>query len=136
MANIEDYLDRWTEADKHITAVRDMFSNGPMTFCISEIVNCHKSLFDRFCPFKVGDRVQLAKTPKIDGSSGWAGSKHFLKKGARAFIRERGYSEGQFTFVLVFDEDSWLDLDQVIHKREGDRKGGYTFSEKIITRER
>lgn len=132
MAKIEEYLDRWAEADEHMKAVRDAFSGGPMNYCIKEVVNCHKSLFDRFCPYKVGDKVQLTKTPCTD--NGWRGSSHFLKKGAKGKVKERGYSGEQFTFLIVFDQDSWIDTDGNVHMRSKKERGGYMFNESHLKR--
>jgi hypothetical protein len=81
----------------------------------------------RLAPFKVGDRVQLAKTPNINekDSWGWMGAKHFLIKGAAATVQVREFYDASFVFGLHFDDDSWLTPEGVKHMH--DKKGLYMF---------
>lgn len=75
-----------------------------------------RALFDRFAPFKVGDRVRLRKTPEINvhDSWGWMGSKHFLVEGREGVVREVDYhvdrngNEGFFAMV-EWDNQTWID---------------------------
>jgi len=92
-----------------------------------------EGLFERFCPFRVGDRVVLSKTPIItkEKSWGWKGSKHFLKKGAAAVIREIDYCRGKFVYGLIFDNETWWDSTNKI-ARPINQKHIYTFSEDYI----
>lgn len=81
------------------------------------------------CPFKVGDRVMLTKTPDINPQTswGWMGAKHFLVQGAKATVEEREFYNGQFRFGLFFDDESWIDHRGIL--RPVDRKGLYCFGE-------
>jgi hypothetical protein len=55
---------------------------------LDQLVASYDLLMSRFAPFKVGDRVALAKTPNItqESAPGWMRSKHFLVKGAEGTV--------------------------------------------------
>jgi len=82
----------------------------------------------KLAPFKVGDRVQLAKTPDINekDSWGWMGAKHFLVAGSKATVHNREFYDARFVFGLYFDNDSWFDMNKVKH--QSDNKGLYMLS--------
>lgn len=73
------------------------------------VLNNANSLWKR-CPYKVGDKVQLNKTPEIsfEKSWGWMGGKHFLIEGAVAKVADRQFYDGQFVFGLMFDNETWI----------------------------
>jgi len=83
-------------------------------------------------PLQVKDRAILIETPVINDkeSWGWLGAKHFLIKGAMATVKEVDFYKGKFIFGLKFDDDSWIDQDNVVHKR--DKNSLYFFSEQWV----
>lgn len=87
------------------------------------------TIFDR-CPFKVGDRVQLTKTPVINEAEswGWMGFKHFLVEGALATVQARSFYKGKFRFDLCFDDESIIDsyTKEVV---KSNKKGVFVFYE-------
>lgn len=103
---------------------------GPPSYYFEKLKNQNKMLFERFCPFKMGERVQLKKTPNIPEDSGWYGSRHFLKKGSIATIRNIDTSELFFVFGLVFDKESYFDSEGKEHLAVN--KHRYTFPENDI----
>lgn len=75
-------------------------------------------LFER-APFKVGDRVRLTKTPRIDEKHSWGlmGCKHYLVEGALATVAEVDFSDGHFEAWLHFDDETWKSsIDGQLHK--------------------
>ena len=60
--------------------------------------------------FKEGDRVKLTVTPEINDKTrwGWMGHKHYLVEGAIATVKEREFYNGQFTYSVTFDDESYL----------------------------
>jgi hypothetical protein len=79
---------------------------------VSEVLSSFRSLFDRFCPYSVGDRVKLKKDCRIDDRNhGWYGCRHFLVKGAVGTVTERGYADGNFVFFIEFDRETWINRD-------------------------
>lgn len=63
--------------------------------------------------FKVGDRIQLSKTPVINEKEawGWMRSKHFLIMGAIGTVKEVDYSEnvkgeGVYIYSISFDDET------------------------------
>jgi hypothetical protein len=113
-------LIKWVEAFEKLTNARipDIKYN----------LECANSLWE-MAPFKVGDRVQLAKTPDInkETSWGWLGAKHFLIKGALATVHSRQFYDAHFIFGLYFDNDSWLTPEGVKHMRLPKDRGLYMF---------
>lgn len=109
---------------------------GSSDYYFNQLELMHSMLFDRFSPFKIGDRVRLTKTPEItqDKAWGWLGAKHFLIKGAIAEvcsvdIRKADDGSGVFTYELRFEKDSWIDQYGQLHMRLGDKRSLYSFSE-------
>lgn len=106
-----------------------------------------KALFERFAPFKPGDRVVLVETPVINEkeSWGWLGHKHYLVAGAVATVKAVDYKDDQFIAEVVFDNESWLrthGLDKnnnwvtfnppVLVPVEESKKGTFAFGEKWL----
>lgn len=75
---------------------------------IEQMVDSYISMYERFCPFEVDDRVELVEDVDTSDFSGWEPCKHFLVKGAKATVHDRGYRNGHFTFSVVFDDETWL----------------------------
>lgn len=105
----------------------DTVGRGSFDFVVDEVVDSYISMFERFCPFDIGDRVQLKEDVDVDKCSGWISSKHFLGKGAIATVKERGYADGHFTFHIMFDDESWIDNKGIEHETVD--KHTYHFSE-------
>lgn len=105
----------------------DTVGRGSFDFVIDEVVDSYISMYERFCPYDIGERVQLKEDVDTDKASGWKGSKHFLIKGAMATIKERGYANGYFTFHIMFDDESWIDSEGEEHPIVD--KHTYHFSE-------
>ena len=97
-------------ACKMMDEAGSILGGGPLSFYLREMNAAFRMCIDRFAPFKVGDRVKLAKTPTITEkeSWGWMGCKHFLVKGAKATVEEVGCGEGGFTFSMLFDDETWI----------------------------
>jgi hypothetical protein len=133
MANTPKYCEEMQTIFEKIKELDSLLTHNESNFKLTEIISCHASLFDRFCPFKVGDRVQLTKAPEISErvAYGWLGAKHFLIPGAKAIIVSRGYKGDKFTFGLEFEDETW------INTRDGsifpvERPCVYTFSEDFL----
>lgn len=86
--------------------------------------------------FKVGDQVQLTKTPEIGPhkAPGWQGSKHFLKKGSKAIIHSIEYNGhyNRYSYQLIFNDESWIDLAGFVRPIKEKDKHVYNFSENYI----
>lgn len=104
-------IDRVREGYKAIKDGMKLLDGGPLEFYMEKLTGCYDLLISRFSPFKVGDEVELAKTPIIteDKSWGWMGSRHFLKVGARGVVREVDVDGEGFTYYVAFEEDSWIE---------------------------
>lgn len=121
---IQQLYDKVTELEKAIPS-----SFG---YKLQTVIANYSSLFERFCPYQVGDKVKLTKTPVIEKNSGWYGSRHFLIEGAIATITERDYYQGKFTFFLVFDNETWIDSQGVERAVTENNRHVFGFSEDWI----
>ena len=74
---------------------------------MQQMADSYMSMFERFCPYEVGDHVELLKDVPCAG--GWLACKHFLIRGAKGTIHARGYYDGKFSFDVIFDDESWID---------------------------
>ena len=84
---------------------------------MEQMADSYISMFERFCPYKEGDEVELLKDVPCEGS-GWSSCKHFLIRGATATVHSCGYNDGKFTFDVIFDEESWIDDGGEVHPVE------------------
>jgi len=74
---------------------------------LKDLIEKYESMFNKYCPFKVGEKVVLTETPEITDTVrwGWRGYKHLLIKGAIATIKSCDYSvEKGFGFYISFKE--------------------------------
>jgi hypothetical protein len=137
MSDVERYADELVRVSKcakeFVDSVR-CACGGSFQWGIEQIAASYKSMFDRFCPYEVGDRVQLTKSPPsaLEEGSGWYPSRHFLIAGSAGEVRNRGYSDNQFIFDVVFDNESWIGDKGVVHLMELDHKHTYRISEKCL----
>jgi hypothetical protein len=114
MANTIKYVDDLNNIKAKVTELDRLLNAGELGFKLDEVLLTHASLFSRFCPYKVSDRVQLKESLDILEGHGWYHCRHFLIKGATATVKECGYRDDAFTFGLVFDDESH------IHHRTGE----------------
>ncbi len=88
----------------------DKFRGGPLPYTMDVLLAAHDLLLERFAPYKVGDRVELAGDVDVSKSPGWASSAHFLKRGAKATVEAVRVRESKkFGFDVIFDEETWVD---------------------------
>lgn len=114
MSNTLKYVNDLNNIKAKVNELDRLLNGGELGFKLNEILESYASLFNRFCPYKVGDRVQLTEDLDIPEDSGWYSSKHFLIKGAIATVKAVGYRDDLFSFGLVFDDESW------VHYRTGE----------------
>jgi hypothetical protein len=119
----------------------DKLSRGPATYYIEKVRDQIDLLFERFCPFKVGDRVQIRVAPRIDKehAPGWIGSEHFLVVGAIGTVIERDANKRGFFFQVTFDDESYIDREGKKHLILPDRRHSYNmrdFELELLAREK
>ena len=134
MSDVINYLDkmqRLTSWLKDFSDEFDSFGRGNFGFHIEHIAKTHKLLFERFSPYKIGDRVMLTKSfEKNDRNTGWHHCAHFLKKGAVGTVRARAYGEKGFTFDIEFDDESYIERTTGnVVKIKANRRHVFGFSE-------
>lgn len=62
-------------------------------------------LFDRFCPWKIGDRVVLVRAVNFENAPGWSHAQEWMQPGALGEVRERDTRNGLFTAAVRWDAD-------------------------------
>lgn len=110
MSNVEKYAGELLDFTKEIADFGKKIQSMELKFKVSEVIISYVSMFDRFCPFKEGDKVELVKNIPMDKESGWYSNRHFMIWGAKATVLERGYHDGMFTFGVMFDNETRIDL--------------------------
>ena len=132
MSNTLEYVE-YLKVVKAKTSELDNLLSNEFGFKLSQVLESYTSLFGRFCPHKIGDRIQLKETLDIPEGSGWYGSKHFLIEGAIATVRTCEYRNNSFCFGLVFDDESYVDYrsGEIKPEPEDDKHLYYLSEEKI-----
>src|SRR3990172_7328636 len=130
--NIEKCTSSIIEGFAKVKDGMDILSSGPLNWYMNEAVDMMRSLFDRFCPWKTGDRVELTTTPEIHPESGWHYSRHFLIAGARGTVESVYFHNGLFRANVIFDDESWLK--DGVPQPIWSGKHTYSFSEKQLRR--
>ena len=107
-------------------------NGGPAKYYVNKVNDQINLLFNRFCPFKEGDRVVLTKSPVIDVKTapGWVHAKHFLIEGSIGTVTSRDADAAGFRFGVVFDNDTWFDARGVERPSESDRV--FSFREDFL----
>lgn len=109
---------------------------GEYKYKLNTLVKSYTDLFDRFCPFKIGDRVRLTAAPEISKKVAWGllSYKHFLIPGAIATVSSLDFCEGLFSFGVVFDDESWISSlsGKLQHYVEPADRHAFLFSEKFL----
>jgi hypothetical protein len=78
---------------------------------LKNVLTSYCDLFERFCPYKIGDEIELIVTPEISEivAPGWLPSKHFLITGAIGQIKSVEYRNNKFVVWVTFESESWID---------------------------
>lgn len=123
--------DNIKEVEITLNGVARMFGQD-VYWAFKKMHDYKRGLFS-YAKFRVGDRVQLTRAPVISGSQswGWQGSEHFLVAGSKATVASRDWG-GEFTYAVVFDDESWKDRDGVVHPKKADERHTYCFSEDML----
>jgi len=136
MKDIESISESFRALDEYLRGYKEKMepmNDGPMEFWIKEMTLAIESMFERFCPFHVGDRVQLTKAPEMNcGNPGWHHCQHFLIKAAPGVVRRRTYHDGQFCFYVVFANESWIDSEGAINPVPPGQRSSFLFGENML----
>jgi|GEM_PF-2451748 len=133
----EEYAKTARAIKEHSEEMRKELSKYGPDYYFEKVEGYIKVLFERFAPFKKGDRVILTKTPEInkEESWGWIGSKHFLVKGAKATVCEVDYYREKFRCSVKFDDDSHINhVTQQVELTPPDRRSFYSFNEDFLVK--
>ena len=133
MSDVESYANDLKKLAKHAVEFKQKINsvcNGEFKYGVEKVIESYLSMFERFCPFKVGDRVELTKNNVIKNkSSGWYHCQHFMKKGVTATIAKRDYLDDQFCFYIIFDNETWIDGNGFENPIKDERKHHFGFGE-------
>lgn len=127
MGSVLDYVEEVRVVFTHLVKLRNAM-RYEFDYKVNRVLASYNDMFERFCPFKDGDRIYLVKAPDIDEKSGWYGSRHFLVQGATGKIVGRDYYKNKFCFSVEFDNESWID-EFGVHHLVLEPKSIYTFDE-------
>lgn len=143
MSSVEDYANNIMKAHKVVVEFTKAFEKAfgsSADWQVERVVESYLAMFNRFCPLKVGDRVKLMKTydPGKEGAPGWEHCKHFMIKNAEAVVDDRGFfissktGEALFWFDLIFDDESWIDMNGNERYYKPSERHTFRFSEKWV----
>ena len=108
MNNVKRALEHAQAGNAEYEKAASILGGGPSSYYFEKIDEYVTALFERFAPFRVGDRVALAAVPKTKGT-GWSSCAHFLISGAEGEVHSVDYRDGHFVADVMFDRETWLD---------------------------
>jgi len=116
------------EACKLLEKASDLMRGSCLQYYLDQLLQSYDLLMGTYAPFKVGDRVQLSKTPVINEKTapGWRGSEHFLVKGAAGEVAEAECVNGKFRFSILFDQETYIHPCNKVPTTP-ERRGTYSF---------
>jgi hypothetical protein len=88
-------------------------------------------LFERFAPWKPGDRVRLVREINFVNSYGWKGAEHWLKPGVVGTVHSVDAHNKRFTALVEWDNQTYLDY-RTGEALPVDRPGCYNMGENDI----
>ena len=135
MSDHSDYLHTLIAFSKAIGIAKQELTKYPESYFFEKIEGYINVLFNKYAPFRTGDRVALTQTPDIteEKSWGWLGSKHFLIKGAKGIVKSVDYDSGRgFCAQVVFDDESWIDKEG--HRQKLSSPSQYSLSEDYLVK--
>lgn len=104
------------------------------SFYLERLEDYCKTLFDRFCPFKIGSKVALTKDYPCTG--GWVGYDKMMVKGAKATVKDVDCRNGVFVAYIVFDNEFYESKDHLgnlkIYGRDEERKHTFCIDESYL----
>lgn len=128
---MKDNLDRMLDGLKSIEAGMQRIQGSQANWNIQCLVKAHELAIE-LAPFHVGDTVYLTEAPDCD--NGWAGSKHFLVKGARGTVKSVEITPDGLVYGVMFDCESYFDVYKVEHTILDKDKHLYCFKEKWLSK--
>jgi hypothetical protein len=111
---MKDHIDKLREGMEKVKDGFSMMIGGPMSFTLDCLLAAYNTLITEYAHFKVGERVELRDTPKaaLKQECGWWHCRHFLVPGNEGTIQHVSCgSDGQLRYDVVFDRETWIDLD-------------------------
>ena len=106
---IKTAFELWNKGKESFDEAGRVLSSGPSAYYFGKIEEYVNALFDRFAPFKKGDRVEIIKAPNTDNS--WNHCRHFLIKGAIGTVEDVDYRDNLFVADVVWDIETWISED-------------------------
>lgn len=119
--NSKEFFSRIETALNDLQNAFDPLSGGPPKYYFEKMTEWMEALFDT-APFKVGDKVELVQIPNIQCHSGWWCYRNTFQLGAIGTVKELDFREGQFTAMVIWDEQ-WVEstFPEISQKKMEDR---------------
>ena len=128
--NIKQAFELYKKGVDAFSEANIVLSVGPASYYYEGIERYVNALFDRFAPFKEGDRVKIIKAPNTN--NGWKRCEHFLIKGALGTVSEVDYRNDMFIADVIWDIETWISFDGVV--TDVTKKHTFRMSENEVER--
>lgn len=124
------------EASKLIEQAGTLLTSGGGSYNLERLGDYARALFDRFAPFRVGDRVTLTRTPNITAEKnwGWMHAKHWMVAGIVGTVVEVDYLQGGFCALVCWDGQTWKNAAGEINPVSAERLNNYNHWEDSLAR--
>ena len=103
---VSNYFEMIEKSTKLMDKANQGMEMGPKKYYFEKLQEYTEALFNKFAPFKEGDRIEISS--EINTDNGWWHSAHFLKIGEKGVVIEVDYMRNAFYADVIFDNESWI----------------------------
>jgi hypothetical protein len=104
---VSEAMKLYQEAFGKIQNAQDVLARGPQSYYFERILEYVEVLFNRYAPFKAGDRIVICKAPNCN--NGWKAHEQDLQKGAKGEVEGIDFYKGKWRVDIVLDKETWMD---------------------------
>ena len=109
--SVKEAMGLMKEAFEKMCEANRVMGRGPHSYYAEQMVTYADMLFNRYAPFKIGDRVTICKAPNCDND--WRHHAQDLVVGAKATVRSIDVYKGRWRIDVMLDEETWIDREGV-----------------------
>src|SRR5262249_44635132 len=110
---VKEAMTLMLEGFEKMAKANQVLGGGPHSYYAKRMVEYADVLYERYAPFKKGERAVICKQPDCDND--WRHHKQDLQKGAKCTVEHLEYYDGGWRIDVILDEETWIDMSGARH---------------------